>query len=229
MLFWSEKLTEQGTADPERKARAPSARADATKKRILSAAIEQFTLKGLAGARVDEIADAARVNKRMLYAHFGSKEDLWLAVLEDAYSRKRKEERLLEVGSLPPERAMALLVAFNLRYVVEHPEFVRILNEENLHQASYIRQSRFVKSLYPPLLELLDQVLLDGVRKEVFREGISPMQLYITIVSLGHFYVANQYTLSTIFDVNLMHYNALAEREAHNIDVVLRYLAKVKV
>src|ERR1700722_14984199 len=118
-----------------------SARAAASRLRILDAALAEFAEKGLAGARVDEIAERGGINKRMLYAYFGNKEDLWLAVLERAYLAKRDEENLIKVADLAPEEAMSRLVSFNLRYTAAHPEFVALLNQENLHRATYLSRS----------------------------------------------------------------------------------------
>ena len=207
------------------RASAPlSARASATRQRILDAALVEFAEKGLAGARVDEIAARADANKRMLYAHFGSKEELWLVVLERAYQAKRAEERELEVASLAPAEAMARLVSFNLRYTSRHPEFVALLNQENLHRAAYLRRSEDVPALYSPMLEALRSALERGAAAGVFRPGVDAMQLYISILSLGHFYVANRHTLSTIFGTALDTEAAIAAREAHISDVVLGYL-----
>ena len=204
--------------------RALSARAAATRQRILDAALTEFAEKGLAGARVDEIAARAGANKRMLYAHFGSKEELWLVVLESAYAAKRAEERAVEVEGLAPAEAMARLIAFNLRYTARHPEFVALLNQENLHRAAYLRRSEDVPALYSPLLEALRGVLLCGAAGGVFRAGVDVMQLYIDILALGHFYVANRHTLSTIFGAPLDTEAAIAAREAHITEVVLGYL-----
>ncbi|MFS3137627.1 TetR/AcrR family transcriptional regulator [Gluconacetobacter sacchari] len=201
-----------------------SEKAAATKARILAAAVAEFTDKGFSGARVDAIAAAATINKRMLYAYFGNKEDLWLAVLENAYGQKRNEERLLAVERLAPTDAMGMLVSFNLRYVLNHPEFVRILNEENLHHAQFLRNSSLIPALYPPMLTLLDAVLARGVAQGIFRHGIDPLQLYITIMALGHFYVGNQHTLSAIFGQDLTTAQAAIARERHCIDVILHYL-----
>ena len=206
------------------KAETLSTRAAATRARILDAALAEFAEKGLAGARVDEIAARAGANKRMLYAHFGSKEALWLTVLEGAYAAKRAEERALEVEALPPVAAMEKLVAFNLRYTARHPEFVALLNQENLHRAAYLASSGQVKAMYSPLLEALRAVLTRGARARVFRRGVDAMQLYISILALGHFYVANRHTLSTIFGEPLDSEVALAAREKHIIQVVLGYL-----
>jgi AcrR family transcriptional regulator len=203
---------------------ALSPRAAATRQRILDAAVAEFAGKGLAGARVDEIAARAGANKRMIYAHFGSKEELWLAVLEAAYAAKRAEERALAVDALPPEDAMAGLVAFNLRYTAAHPEFVALLNQENIHHAAYLTRSDQVPAMYSPLVGQIGTVLARGEAAGVFRAGVDPVQLYITIVALGHFYVANLHTLSTIFRADLGEAAALAAREAHCIDVVRGYL-----
>ncbi|MGG5887613.1 TetR family transcriptional regulator [Falsiroseomonas sp. HC035] len=201
-----------------------SARAKATRQRILDAALVEFAEKGMAGSRVDEIAARAGANKRMLYAYFGSKEELWLTVLEQAYAAKRAEERELSVDSLPPAEAMASLVAFNLRYTSRHPEFVALLNQENLHRAAYLQRSEHVPALYSPMLAALTTVLRRGAAAGVFRDGVDAMQLYISILALGHFYVANRHTLSTIFGTKLDTEAAIAAREAHIADVVLGFL-----
>ncbi len=201
-----------------------SARSAATRQRLLDAALLEFSAKGLAGARVDEIALRAGDNKRMLYAHFGSKEELWLTVLEAAYAAKRAEERALRVDALPPAEAMQRLVQFNLRYTAAHPEFVALLNQENVHRAAHLKRSRQVPAMYSPILESLRDVLARGEAAGVFRRGVDAMQLYITILAVGHFYVSNMHTLSTIFGAGLDSEAALTAREAHASDVVLGYL-----
>jgi AcrR family transcriptional regulator len=207
------------TLDPPR-----SKRAEATRQRILEASIREFAANGLAGARVDEIACRAGANKRMLYVHFGSKEELWLRVLEHVYAAKREEERDLDVGNLPPAEAMARLVRFNLRYAARHPEFVTLLNQENLNHANYLGRSDRVRALYSPLLEQLRDVLARGAETGVFRRDADPLQTYVTLVALGHFYVSNLHTLSVIFKTKLSSEVALGAREAHCVEVVLGYL-----
>jgi AcrR family transcriptional regulator len=201
-----------------------SPRAAATRQRILDAALAEFAAHGLAGARVDEIAARSGANKRMLYAHFGSKEELWLVVLERAYAAKRAEERALDVEHLPPREAMARLVRFNLRYTAAHPEFVALLNQENIHRAAYLKRSAEVPAMYSPLLDSLRAVLKRGEEEGAFRRGVDPLQLYVTMLGLGHFWVANRHTLSTIFGEDLGTEAALAAREAHVVEVVLGYL-----
>ena len=201
-----------------------SPRAAATRQRILDAALVEFAGNGLAGARVDEIAARAGANKRMLYAHFGSKEELWLSVLERAYAAKREEERGLRVDALEPPEAMQRLVEFNFRYTAAHPEFVALLNQENIHRAAYLQRSTQVPAMYSPLLEQIRTVLARGAAAGAFRQGVDPLQLYVTIVALGHFYLANIHTLSTIFGAGLGTEAALRAREAHCVEVVLGYL-----
>jgi len=115
-------------------------------------------------------------------------------------------------------------VEFNLRYTAAHPEFVSLLNQENIHRAEHLRRSTQVPALYSPLLESLRAVLARGEAEGAFRRGVDPLQLYVTIVALGHFYVANVHTLSTIFGAGLGTEAALREREAHSVEVALGYL-----
>jgi AcrR family transcriptional regulator len=197
---------------------------DLTRRQLFAAAEAEFAAKGLAGARIDAIARRAGSNKRMLYQYFGNKEALWLKVLERAYEAMREEERLLDVGRLDPVEGMRRLVAFNIRYTSAHPEFVALLNNENLHQARYLRKSSKVPGLYSPLLAMIADLLKRGRRAGVFRSGIDPMQLYISIASLGYFYYSNIHTLSTIFDSDLRAPKARKLRERNVVDMVLGYL-----
>jgi AcrR family transcriptional regulator len=203
-----------------------SPRAQATRKRILDAAIAEFAAKGLDGARVDEIAARAGANKRMLYAYFGAKEDLWLAALEAVYTAMRVEESRIDVEHLPPEAGIAELVRFKLRYTAAHPEVVALLTSENLHRARYLRRSTQVPALYSPVVAMLATLLERGVAEGRFRDGVDPVQLYISITALSHFYLANGHTLSVIFGRDLLTERAIAAREAHAVEVILGYLRR---
>jgi AcrR family transcriptional regulator len=199
--------------------------ADASRARILEAATAEFAELGLGGARVDRIADAASVNKRMLYYYFGNKEALFLAVLEHAYAGIRNAEQALNLGRLDPVAAIRRLVAFTWNYFVAHPEFVTLLNSENLHRARHIRGVARIARIQSPLIATLGDILARGERAGVFRRGVDPVQLYITIAGVGYFYFSNRFTLSTIFERDLMAPKARAERLAHMTDVILGYLA----
>jgi AcrR family transcriptional regulator len=206
---------------------APNKRSAAdTKARILDAALSEFATRGFAGARVDVIASQARSNKRMLYAYVGNKDALWLATLEAVYAAKRQEERELATATLSPEEAMRALIRFNFRYHVEHPEFVALVNNENLMGARMLRRSKRVPQLYSPLLETLTEVLRRGQRAKVFRGGVDPMQLYISIAALGYFFCSNIRSLSVIFASDLDSPAGMKRREEHVIEVVMSYLDK---
>lgn len=204
-----------GSRDPER-----------TRQRILDAATVEFARYGLGGARVDRIAARAAANKRMLYYYYGNKDDLFLAVLEDSYARIRSAERALRLTDVDPREAMRRLVEFTWRYYLEHPEFLTLLNSENLHRGRHVRHSKNVVAMHSPFVAMIRQVLERGVRSGEFRRGVDPVQLYISIAGLGYFYLSNRHTLSTIFERDLMlprHKNA---RLRHMVDLVLGYLRK---
>ncbi|TQF78970.1 TetR family transcriptional regulator [Elioraea sp. Yellowstone] len=203
-----------------------SPRAQATRRRILDAAIAEFTAKGLDGARVDEIAARAGANKRMLYAYFGSKEDLWLAALEAVYGAMRAEESRIDIEHLSPEEGIAELVRFKLRYTAAHPEVVALLTSENLHRARYLRRSSRVPALYSPVVAMLETLLARGAAEGRFRDGVDPVQLYISLTALSHFYLANGHTLSVIFGRDLLSEQAIAAREAHAVEVILGFLRR---
>jgi len=172
------------------------------------------------------IAGQARSNKRMLYAYVGNKDALWLATLEAVYAAKRQEERQLDIVKLSPEEAMRTLIRFNFRYHLEHPEFITLVNNENLMGARKLKRSKLVPQLYSPLLETLTEVLRRGQKSKVFRSGVDPMQLYISIAALGYFYCSNIRTLSVIFASTLASPAGIRQREEHVVEVVMSYLGK---
>lgn len=191
---------------------------------ILAAAMEEITGKGLGGARVDEIADRAGINKRMIYHYFGDKEGLYLAVLEAAYEEIRSEEIKLDLGKRDPIEGMRELVAFTWNYYRDHPEFLSLLATENLHRATYLKRSKKIRELHSPFVGMIDDLLQRGAKAKMFRKGVDPVELYITIAALGFFYMSNRYTLSTIFGRDLTAPKALEARGKHLIDVVMGYL-----
>lgn len=196
----------------------------ASRERILDAAVAEFAERGFAGARVDSIAARAQINKRMLYAYVGNKKELWVAALERVYEAKRIEERKLNLQRLSPVDAMALLVRFNFRYHTEHPEFLAMLNDENLLRGLNLKESKRVTELYSPLLTLISEVLTRGQQAGAFRQNVDPMQLYISLIGLGYFFCSNQYTLSAIFERSLDQMEEVLTREQHIVDVILGYL-----
>ena len=206
----------------------PSTKRDpeASKTAILVAATSEFAEHGFAGARIDRIADRAGVNKRMLYYYFGNKDDLFLAVLELTYVKIRSEEQKLHMSEVEPVEAIRRLVSFTWNYYLQNPEFIPLLNSENLLQAKHLKQSDKIRTLHSPFVLMLEEVLDRGQQEGVFRNDTDPVQLYISIAGLTYFYLSNQYTLSTIFDRNLKSQRSLAERLSHVTEVVLGYLIK---
>ncbi len=191
------------------------------RQRILAAALEEFSRYGLGGARVDRIAARAGANKRMLYYYFGSKENLFLAALEASYAQIRNAERALDLEHRDPREALRRLVAFTWDYYLAHPEFLTLLNSENLHKGRHVRRSKRVRELHSPLVATLRAILRRGEREGLFRRGVDPVQLYISIAGEGYFYLSNRYTLSQIFGRDLMGRRALAARERHNAEMIL--------
>ena len=192
-----------------------------TRARILDAATREFARYGLGGARVDRIAERAGANKRMLYYYFGDKDGLFLAALEERYAHIRNAERSLELEQSDPRTALRRLVEFTWNYYLEHPEFLTLLNSENLHKGRHVRNSKRVRDLHSPFVETLGAVLRRGEKAGVFRAGIDPVQLYISIAGEGYFYLSNRYTLSRIFGRDLMAPRALAARARHIEQTIL--------
>lgn len=228
MRDWrARKADANGGGRPPRAASKASARVrdpGRTRVQILDAATDEFSARGLGGARVDSIARAAGVNKRMLYHYFGNKEALFLAVLERAYEKIRGQESALRLENLPPEEAMRRLVRFTFKYFVENQYFVALLNSENLHKARHIRRSGRATAINSPVIGILDRLLKRGRKAGVFRGGVDPVHLYISIAGVAYFYFSNIHTLSTIFARDLNAPAALAERERHVTEVIMGYL-----
>jgi len=209
--------------DPE----APARRRDPerTRELILAAATAEFAAKGIGGARVDAIAASAGANKRMIYHYFGNKQLLYLSVLERMYEEIRDAETALRLEQLEPRAAMRRLVEFSFDYYTDHPHFIRLLDNENLHKARNLKRSPGIRQRNSPLVAMIEDLLRRGAASGEFRSGVNPVQLYISIAGLGYFYFANIYTLSAIFGLDLQAEAARAQRRQHVVEVVLDYLA----
>lgn len=191
---------------------------------ILDAALSEFAANGLGAARVNMIAERSGINKRFLYEYVGNKDALWLAVLEQVYANMREGEHALELERVDPEPGMRMLIRFNFRYHADHPEFLAMLNEENRQGAKNLRRSTRVKTMYSPLLRTIVDLLDRGVADGIFRKGVDPIQLYISIAALSYFYCSNRHTLSTIFSRDFGSKQEMLLREDHVVDVIMSYL-----
>lgn len=196
----------------------------ATKAALLKSAVGEFAAKGLAGARIDEIAQRAGVNKQLVYHYFGSKDELYRAALELVYAEIRERERALHLGDLPPQAAMERLIGFSFDYLAEHPEFLALLNDENRQEARHIRGSERLEEMHSPLVALLKETLERGAEEGVFRRDLEPVQLYISVAGLSYFFFSNNRTLSAIFGRSLDTPKAVAERRRHIISFAMSAL-----
>jgi TetR/AcrR family transcriptional regulator len=196
----------------------------ATRKKLLIAARHEFAKSGLAGARVDEIADRAGVNKQLVYHYFGDKDALYLAVLEWVYEEIRAQERKLNLEGLAPERAIKKLIESSFDHLALHPDFIVLLNDENRNGARHVRASPRIEQMHSPLVSLVSKILKQGVYEGVFRRGLDPVHLYISIAGLSYFFFSNTPTLSAIFGKDLSSPAARRARRKHVVDLVLQAL-----
>jgi AcrR family transcriptional regulator len=201
--------------------------AEATQKRIMVAAKKEFAKSGLGGSRVDDIAERAKANKRMIYHYFESKEALFQRVLEEAYTDIRTAEQKLELDHLDAKSALEKLVRFTWKYYLDNPEFITLVNSENLHKAKHLKKSEVIHVVSRRLVDMVSGILERGVKEGVFRENIDPVQLNITIAAIGYYYITNRFTGSIVFERDLMAADALQERIAFNIETILRLVCKI--
>ena len=198
--------------------------ADRSQNTILAAARDEFAEHGLGGARMDRIAERAGLNKRLIYYYFEDKDRLFQAVLEQAYLHIRQEERKLNLLGLKPAEALRRLVEFTWNYYLSHPEFLSLLKSENLQAARHLQDSERARELNSPLIATLGEILERGRKEGIFRGGVDPLQLYVSIAGLSYFYLSNHHTLSAIFGRDLMTVRAKNERLTHMCDVILGYV-----
>ena len=209
---------------PTRPIKTTARNPEDSRDRILQAARQEFAAHGLGGARVDRISEQAGINKRMLYHYFGNKDDLFAAVLEANYAHKRASEQAMRLENEEPREAIRKLVTLTWNYYIDHPEFMNLLNSANLHQARHVQASSTVKEMRNPFIHMIGNILDNGVKAGVFKPGVDPVQLYISIAGLSYFYLSNQHTLSAIFGRKLLSPVAKTKRLNHMVDMVRSYL-----
>ena len=203
------------TNDPER-----------TMADIIEVATHEFSEKGLAGARIDVIAEAMRTSKRMIYYYFGSKEGLYVSVLEEAYRRIRAIESGLHLEDLAPEDALRRLVGFTVDYQLANPDFIRLVMTENIHRGEFLAQSKAIQRLNVPAIDAVREVYQRGVAAGVFRAGIDPVDLHMSISALSFFNTANRHTFALIFKRDMDSPAAVVARRDSIIEMVVRFVRK---
>lgn len=193
----------------------------ATRARILAVATRQFARRGFEGATTDDIADKAEVNKRMIYHYFGSKEQLYLAVLEEAYGKAREAEEKLRLDADDPVSALMRLAEYTFDSFARDRTFISLLNTENRNEAKVLKKSLKIKDMNSTVLNAVDRILRQGEASGAFRSRLDAFQVWVSMVSLSYFYFSNIHTLSIVAGRRLSEADALAERRRHMIDFLL--------
>lgn len=197
-----------------------------TRENILEVATREFADKGLAGARIDEIAEQTASSKRMIYYYFGGKDELYRAVLERAYQHIRGQEQAANFEQLPPDEALRAIIGHNFDYHFEHPEFVRLVMNENVHHGEHIAQIESMKKANRSVIESLAAILRKGEEQGLFRPGIDPIDLHTTISALSFYNVSNRHTFQHNFGVDFTDPAIRAKRRTQIIQCVLSWVAK---
>ena len=209
----------------ERKPGVRELAAQATRESILKAAIKVFSKNGFDGGRVEQISKAAKSYDRMIYYYFGSKEGLYIAALEEIYRRFNEAESELQLDESKPREALRAVIRFMWTYYLKHPEFITLLNTENLHRGKHIGKSERAKDFSSPAVGVLQRVLQTGVAQGLFRADLLARDLYLTIAGLCYFYLSNRFTLSAFLGEDLEAPAALQHWQAHVLDTVERTVA----
>ncbi len=193
---------------------------------IIAVATQEFADKGLSGARIDEIAALTQTSKRMIYYYYGSKEGLYLAVLEDAYARTRSAESGLHLDDVEPVEALKKLVSFSIDYKLAHPEFVRLVMTENIHRAEYLKLSKTAVHMNTPAIDLLQRIYERGVTSGDFRSGIEAFDLHMAISALSLYNVSNRPTVEAIFKRDITDKKEVDRLRKNSIEMLLRFVRK---
>lgn len=199
-----------------------------TGKAILSAGRSEFSVAGYEGARVDRIAEKSNLSKGLIYHYFGSKSGLFLAILEDIYKELRERNAGLILEDFEPEEGICQLIDHTFKYFSNNPEFIVLVNSENIMKAEHLKKSVMMRDLFRPIVDKIQALLDRGARQGIFRENVDVTQLYISIVGLGYFFLANRHTLEVVFDTPLFEDVTLGNRQKHIEDVILSYLRPIK-
>lgn len=201
---------------------ATQARAVQTRDAIVRAAISVFAKRGFDGGRIETISKLAKTHDRLIYYYFGSKEALFVEALRTVYKRMNDAESALQIDVKQPAASLVAIVDFTWAYYLAHPEFIALLNTENLHEGKHLKKSRQMSALVSPALGMLDQILAEGATQGLFRGGVRARDLYIAIASLGYFYLSNRHTLSAFLDEDLLDKDAVSHWGRFISEAVLR-------
>ena len=199
-----------------------AAKPASTRDNILKAGIKVFAKHGYDGGSVEKISRMAKSYDRMIYYYFGSKEGLYIEVIEETYRRMNDAEAELELDVTKPVEALVMVIHFVLDYYRKNPEFVTLLNTENLHKGKHIAKSLKAREYSSPAISVIGQILENGIEQGVFRKDIVARDLYLLIAATGYFYMSNRFTLASFLGENLEATDAVAHWKEFVIDTVMR-------
>ena len=205
-----------------RKPKAP----EANRARIVAAAIDEFAARGFKGASMDAIAARTHTTRALINYYFGSKEKLYIAVLEQVYAGIRDAESKLDLDHLAPAEAVRRIVEFTYNYYLKHEGFVRLVVAENQAKGRHFRKSKTMRTLNRPIIDRLARVIERGQAEGLFRGGVDPVEIHKSIAALGMFNVTNQYTFGSIFQREMGAKGDVGRRRAMVADLILSYLTR---
>ena len=205
-----------------RKPKAP----EANRARMVASAMDEFAARGFKGASMDAIAARTHTTRALINYYFGSKEKLYIAVLEQVYGEIREAEGQLDLEHLDPVAAIRRIVEFTYHYYLEHEGFVRIVVAENQARGRHLRKSKAMRTLNRPIIDRLGEVLARGQRRGLFRRGVDPVEIHKAIAALGMFNVTNRYTFGAIFQREMGRQGDVARRREIVADMIVSYLTK---
>jgi TetR/AcrR family transcriptional regulator len=197
--------------------------AERTRELILTQSMAEFAMKGYDGARVDSIARRCNFSKFTLYHYFGSKEGLFVAVLERAYQKLRSHQHDLSISTNDPVKAMRQLIAHTFSAFLANQDLIALLNSENLHKGRHIRKSKIIRSLYDPLIGTIRETLQKGVAEGIFRPNIDPINLYVSLSALAYNVISNQYTLKMALGIDFTSPKYRKVWLAHTTELILSF------
>jgi AcrR family transcriptional regulator len=203
-----------------RKPKAPAA----NRASIVAAAIDEFAARGFKGASMDAIAARTHTTRALINYYFGSKEKLYIAVLEQVYSEIREAENELDLDHLAPADAVCRIVEFTYNYYLTHEGFVRLVVAENQARGRHLQKSRTMRTLNRPIIDRLARVIERGQAQGLFRPGVDPVEVHKSIAALGMFNVTNRYTFGAIFQRDMGAKGDVARRCGIVADMMLSYL-----
>lgn len=196
-----------------------------TRAQVVQAARIVFARNGFEGAAMEQVAQEASVSKALIYHYFGDRDALFTEALEAEVMALRGQQAELKLRALAPVEAIRQLTLSTFDYFMENPQLVALLNAENRYEGAHIRGSAVMARAYDPLLDALEAIMARGRADGVFREGVTPMALYLSIAGPCFHYASNRHTLGAVFRRSFSAPEEIERRRTEIVDFVLHGLA----